>query len=389
MSQPRLEFTYAEAADQGARSYQEDSVDVWRPNGAVKGDARPLLVVLSDGMGGHVSGEVASKTACKRYVGNFSSQQGAIPQLLEHSLVASNDAIGNAIRKDPALDGMGCTIVASYLDHEGLRWASVGDSSLLLFRAGELRRLNEDHSLGALLDKQAAAKVISQEEAKSDPRRRTLRSALTGGPIAVSEIVRDPEKLLHGDWLIVASDGLETLSGNEIISVIRRHEKDTTPKLLVQSLLDEVRKRRLPNQDNTSLVVVKVTDPTLVDTHIIRPAKKGGAKQADVTEPMRQPLGSEERQTIEKQAAANGASKQLRQKVVLAVVLGGVVLAAFLFFTREGDGKAPPDEKKKVEADVGGDSKPSNDKAGKDAVKDGKNGPVQRRPRERPATGQP
>ncbi len=269
MSPPRLEFECAGAAIKGARPYQEDTFDTWRPNAAAKAGAKPLLAVLSDGMGGHVAGEIASKLACTHYVKAFSSEQGPVERRLEHSLVASNDAIDNAIRKDGSLKGMGCTLVAAYLDREGLRWVSVGDSMLLLFRNGELHRLNADHSLGALLDKHAEANIITQEEARSSPQRRTLRSALIGAPIGLRELTLRPTPLQHGDWLIIASDGLETLSGNEKASIISQHS-DGPAKDLIKTLLREVTRRRVENQDNTSVVVVRVFDPDREATRIVR-----------------------------------------------------------------------------------------------------------------------
>jgi PPM family protein phosphatase len=270
MSPPRLEFECAGAAIKGARPYQEDTYDIWRPNAAAKVGTKPLLAVLSDGMGGHVAGEIASKLACAHYVKAFSSEQGPVERRLEHSLIASNDAIDNAIRKDGSLKGMGCTLVAAYVDRDGLRWVSVGDSMLLLFRNGELRRLNADHSLGALLDKHAEANIITSEEARNSPQRRTLRSALIGAPIGLRELTLRPTPLQHGDWLIIASDGLETLSGNEKASIISQHN-DGPAEGLIKTLLREVTRRRVENQDNTSLVVVRVFDPDREATRIVRP----------------------------------------------------------------------------------------------------------------------
>jgi protein phosphatase len=276
MSQTRLEFEIACDADKGARPYQEDFVKVWRPNRPANGDSTAILAVLADGMGGHVGGSTASQIAAVRYVENFASgyssaDQGlsTIGQLLEHSLIASNDGIGSEIRRNPTLNGMGCTIVAAYLDEQGLRWSSVGDSSLLLYRHSNLIRLNEDHSIGALLDRQAEANLISLEDARNDPRRRTLRSALTGGPIAVQETVTEPETLMHGDWVIVASDGLETLPGDEIARIIARHNELGEPKEVIRELLAEIKKRAVPNQDNVSIIAIKVEDPLDAKTRIV------------------------------------------------------------------------------------------------------------------------
>src|SRR4029079_6858374 len=112
---------------------------------------------------------------------------GSIAARMEQSLDASNAAVSSGIREDGALKGMGCTLIAAYLTEEGLRWVSVGDSALLLYRAGTLRRLNADHSVGAMLNRQVEAGLLPPETALSDPRRRALRSALTGGAIPLKD----------------------------------------------------------------------------------------------------------------------------------------------------------------------------------------------------------
>jgi serine/threonine protein phosphatase PrpC len=259
MQQRRLEFSVASASSQGARQYQEDATRVWYPNGAEASDARRpvVLAVLSDGMGGHVSGEVASKLVCDQSMQHFLTPPGEPEGKIKTVLNASNASLANAIRSNSKLSGMGCTLVAAYLDSEGVRWASVGDSSLLLFRGDQLYRLNENHSLGALLDRQAAASLITYEEAQNSPNRHSLRSALTGGPIAISDIVYTPQSTLPGDWVIIASDGLDTLTADEIATAIG-NASTGTPADLTRNLLDQVGRKAVPNQDNTSVIAVRV-----------------------------------------------------------------------------------------------------------------------------------
>jgi serine/threonine protein phosphatase PrpC len=270
MNSPSLEFTYAFDRDQGARAYQEDSVEVWRkPNGPASDARRPVLAVLADGMGGHVAGEQASQVAIARYLETFSTAQGSIAQLLEHSLIASNDGIESEIRKNPMLNGMGCTLVAAYLDEDGLRWVSVGDSSLLLYRRSTLIRLNEDHSIGALLDKQAQANQISFEDARNDPRRRILRSALVGAEIAAKDLCLEPHPLYHGDWVILASDGLETLRGDEVATIVGRRGEFGEPASVVKELLDAIKRKAVHNQDNVSIVVIKIVNLNDASTQIL------------------------------------------------------------------------------------------------------------------------
>ncbi|MEO1543673.1 MAG: protein phosphatase 2C domain-containing protein [Pseudomonadota bacterium] len=266
MGKSKLNYKFAIRDSQGDRPYQEDygrALKVQLGNGDDASGG--VLAVLCDGMGGHVSGEVASRSAADAYLKAFGSVGGTIEQRLDRSLDASNKALTDAISDNPDLKGMGCTLVAAFVDPSGLRWVSVGDSALLLYRNGSLHRLNEDHSFGALLDKQAEAKVISKSEAENSPRRRTLRSALTGGEVALREVRGEPVKLKSGDWIVVASDGLETLNGNEIASIIRKADSNG-PDRLAEHLVKAVLDRKSPNQDNITLIPINVSDPD--DLHI-------------------------------------------------------------------------------------------------------------------------
>jgi serine/threonine protein phosphatase PrpC len=186
----------------------------------------------------------------------FAAANGSIAARMEQSLLACNEALTNAIEDNGALKGMGCTLVAGYLDEDGLRWISVGDSALLLYRNGTLRRLNADHSLGAMLNKQVEAGLMAPEAALNDPRRRALRSALTGGPIPLKDSEFDAYPLQPSDWVVLATDGLEVLTGNEIATAIQKHE-DQEAEIVARSLIAAVEQKRERYQDNTTVIVLR------------------------------------------------------------------------------------------------------------------------------------
>jgi serine/threonine protein phosphatase PrpC len=268
MSNTALEFNFHGDAIRGERLNQEDCWKVQRINGGAA--ERPsVIAILSDGMGGHASGEIASELACDHFLRAFTSRNGAITDRLEHSLTACNAALGRAVNEDADLSGMGCTLVACYVDQKGLYFASVGDSLLLLFRGRTIKRINQDHSIGALLDKQAEAQIISRSQAVNSPRRRTLRSALTGAEIPLRDICERPIELQPGDWLLIASDGLETLSQGEIEQIMSA-VSDGAPQSAVAALLRGVVNKRSENQDNTSVIALKVADPHDATTRILR-----------------------------------------------------------------------------------------------------------------------
>ena len=123
------------------------------------------------------------------------------------------------MEQNAALKGMGCTLIGAWMDEVGLRWTSVGDFLLLLYRFPDVMRLNADHSLGSFLDEQARQNRITFSEAKQHHNRNALRSALTGSKIDLVDLQGEPLELRAGDWILLASDGICSLEGDEIADV--------------------------------------------------------------------------------------------------------------------------------------------------------------------------
>jgi PPM family protein phosphatase len=256
-------FEYASRASQGARSYQEDAAIVRAGGeGADLSGAGPhveaLMAVLADGMGGHAGGALASSTACQVFLDAYWASAGEVPARLEDALLHANAAIGGCVEKNPALDGMGCTLVGAAFGPPGVEWVSVGDSPLFLLRHGEIVLLNEDHSLAPEIDKLAAAGRMTWEDAKADPRRHFLRSALTGADMDLIDRSHRPLALEPGDVVILASDGIHTLSEPDILGIVEQNIA-RGPEAIASALLEAVEAGGDIYQDNTTVVVVRVT----------------------------------------------------------------------------------------------------------------------------------
>jgi protein phosphatase len=248
-------FEYASRASQGARSYQEDAAIV-RAGGAGQGPhPQALTAVLADGMGGHAGGALASSTACKVFLDAYLASAGDVSARLDDALKRANAAIGECVEENPALDGMGCTLIGTVFGPAGVEWVSVGDSPLFLLRHGEIVLLNEDHSLAPEIDKLAAAGRMTWEDAKADPRRHFLRSALTGADMDLVDRSHRPLALEPGDVVIIASDGIQTLSHAEILSQVEAHAA-RGPDAIADALLTAVDAAGDLYQDNTTVVVV-------------------------------------------------------------------------------------------------------------------------------------
>lgn len=239
----------------GARDYQEDAfliTNLTDSDGNVGS-----LVIVADGMGGHAAGNVASNMAVQAFNKHFSKNYPAndISEILNESVLKANASLTETIKETAALDGMGCTMVSAIVEENKLWWASVGDSHLYLLRDKKLTKLNENHSYGGFLDRmKAAGTPVPAEKGLS---RNMLMSALTGDDIAEVDCPLSPFILEHADRLIICSDGLDTLSTGKIIQYTTWSD---TPKECAEDLLNAVEELHIPKQDNTTVVVLLVTD---------------------------------------------------------------------------------------------------------------------------------
>lgn len=260
-------FEFASGQTQGKRTAQEDTVDVLLPSESAEkpgelarvGAAGALVVVVADGMGGHVGGRIASNLSSKYFLDAVNKANGSWAERLDQAMVQANEILRSATEKRPELDGMGSTLVGAVVNESGLGWVSIGDSGLYLFRKGELIRLNEDHSFGAYLDDQVKQGLLTPEQAAQDRRRNQLFHALLGDPLDHYERFGGFKDLEPGDAVLLASDGLKTLTDEQVGGLIGRHLADA-PEAIVTRILDAVDAENRDRQDNTSVILVKVRE---------------------------------------------------------------------------------------------------------------------------------
>ena len=257
-----MDFDIASRTSKGARENQEDAALVWPGGGdafappdsvAVPGHQ---LAVLADGMGGHAGGALASRTVCERFIAAFAREHAMPRERLRVGLNAANRAIALAVDNNPRLSGMGSTLIGATFGPDGLQWVSVGDSPLYLYRRGEIALINEDHSLAPALDQLAAEGRITPEQARADPRRHMLRSAITGDELDLVDLSLKPLVLEPGDYVLLASDGIHTIEPRDIARIVAAFAVDGAAAIAA-ALIREVESARDPHQDNTTVVVVR------------------------------------------------------------------------------------------------------------------------------------
>ncbi len=257
-------FEFATRSIKGSRSYQEDTAVIWPGPGPFRVDALPavangseVVAVLADGMGGHAGGAIASRKACEAFLERATGCAGPNRERLMAGLEAANAKIAAIVDENPVLSGMGSTLVGVMFGPDGAEWVSVGDSPLFLYRDGEIAVLNEDHSLAPELDRLAAEGFMTEDEARRDPRRHMLRSAVTGDEIDLVDISGKPLRLARGDYVILASDGLQTLDAVEIQRIVAAYAADG-PGAVANALVRGVEAVRDPHQDNTTVITVRI-----------------------------------------------------------------------------------------------------------------------------------
>lgn len=238
---------------QGDRDYQEDDFGISHLHG--EGDeGEQVLLVLADGMGGHVAGATASGLAVRRFLEAFEELSGDTAEKLRFALDAANNEIHAAVEKNPEWDGMGCTLLGVSISRTGLQWISVGDSPLWLYADGKLERLNADHSMAPVIANLVEAGHLTEEEAARDKRKSALRSAVMGEEIELVDLKEEPLEIDPRARILLASDGVETLGDDEIAAILEEHSGSEAGET-VAALIGGVEARAKPGQDNTTVLL--------------------------------------------------------------------------------------------------------------------------------------
>ena len=252
MTDQTIPKTVATAQIRGTRDYQEDTLAAQVLS--VGKSAEDLLLVLADGMGGHAGGGVASRLVADEFCMAYGNCPGNIPVDLRSCLDIANEALANAAVASPKLGGMGTTLIGCVIRDNELYWISVGDSPLWVCREGVLQRLNADQSMVPFLDEMVRTGVMERAAALVDPRRNMLRSAVAGKMLELVDLCGQPWQLLAGDTVMLASDGVETLTVDELAAVLQ-NPRARSLQQLADDLTASVEAAGQTSQDNASVIL--------------------------------------------------------------------------------------------------------------------------------------
>ncbi len=211
------------------------------------GYAGRWLCAVADGMGGHVSGEVASAAvieAVRQFDVEADSPQ-ALAGILSRAVGAASRLLAARIESDGSLAGMGTTLTALLWSGSHVAVANVGDSRAYLLRHGTLTQITEDHVLRKLVAHPMPARTGA-----------FLVRYLDG------RLDRSPDLTLRqvqpGDRYLICSDGLTGVLNGEAISQVLSAARE--PDRAVAELIRLAREAGAP--DDVTVIVADVPDGT-------------------------------------------------------------------------------------------------------------------------------
>lgn len=236
---------------QGARERQEDSfcvADCERSHRPI-GEVGSVLIAVADGLGGHAAGQVASGIVIDSLIQSVQAgyKQMSNVDLLIQSVRTANSQIRAASESEPTYRGMASTIVAAIIEGNGADWISVGDGHVVVVGPSTYERLNTPHRL------------VPEPAADRPPPTNVLLSCLNGHEISQIEVSDGTVEIRNGCFLMLASDGIETLDDTVVSAIACR---SSSAQEFAEALAAGVADLMPPDQDNTTVVVLRPVSPT-------------------------------------------------------------------------------------------------------------------------------
>jgi len=240
-----MKFTIYQESRPGKRPSNQDRIAYCYSRDA-------LLMVIADGMGGHLHGEVAAQIAVQYITQTFQREAQPMVQdpvlFLSHVMTNAHHAILDYAFDKHLPEAPRTTAVVCLIQNGLAHWAHAGDSRLYLVRKGAIEAQTRDHSRVQLMMDQG---LLDAEGAAKHPGRNRIYSCLGGNHSPQIEFSR-PTPLYAGDVMILCTDGVWGPLGSE--ELVKRL---AAPKNLMKEtprVLDGAETLAGPHADNLSIV---------------------------------------------------------------------------------------------------------------------------------------
>lgn len=211
--------------------------------------ARGSLMVVSDGMGGAVAGEIASEMAVTSIRESLMEipTDLSVSERLKLATEVANEKIWEHAQQNPELSGMGATVTAVLVQGTTAYIAQVGDSRAYLVRGEQIKQLTKDQSLAQMLIDSGA---ITPEQVSSVPQN-VIMQALGTQPTV--KVALTAVELFRNDCLLICSDGLS----NKIQAIEMREMAQSSTDLTAscRRLVEMANERG--GEDNITVIIAR------------------------------------------------------------------------------------------------------------------------------------
>ncbi|MET0624840.1 MAG: PP2C family serine/threonine-protein phosphatase [Pyrinomonadaceae bacterium] len=228
---------------------------------------RGVVLIVSDGMGGALAGDVASRMAVETVRdmlsgdedggddANYYDPDAPLVECLRNATDYANFAIHRRSQEDPRCSGMGATLTAAAVASDGVSLLQVGDSRGYVIRGGQIKLATKDQSLVQQL---VDVGQISEQEAETHMFRNVILQAL--GAQAELQPVTGRVRVFRGDILLLCSDGLSgKLRAEDMLRIVAGADGDLARAC--GELIDEANERG--GEDNITVVLARLTGEDL------------------------------------------------------------------------------------------------------------------------------
>jgi len=209
------------------------------------------LYVLADGMGGAKAGETASRMAVEAVSESMLFVTHRDSQVLLRAVEEANRRVLEASQNDPALEGMGTTLVVGLEMDDGISIASVGDSRAYLLDDTGFRAITDDQTW---VNEVGRPLGIAEDVLRNHPMRHVLTMAIgASAPLAIHYYA---VPLSAGAMVLMCSDGLHGVVEEPRMEEILRQGRNGTPLMdICQGLVQAAKDAGGP--DNVTTVLVR------------------------------------------------------------------------------------------------------------------------------------
>ncbi len=225
----KIIIDYGRQTHPGGRDENQDYL-----NESIDREAERFCFVLTDGLGGHRGGRIASEIAVETILDYFPEiTENNIHNKLSNVMTDAHNFIRERGKTDYLIKDLQTTCVVLIVLGKKAFWSSIGDSRIYIFRKGDILFKSRDHSVVQLL---MDLGEIKPEEVRGHPDRNRVLKTLGMDDDPEPSVFSDGLDLEQGDIFLLCTDGFwEYISDEELIHIFKK-----SSIMAAQQLIDSI-----------------------------------------------------------------------------------------------------------------------------------------------------